>query len=83
VEPDKSAQLSLHPHLIISIFDYPEYVRRSLWAGAFGYVLKDELVKILGSAMHTVHKGRQYFSPKIAGMINRYTDRTRNDHLVM
>jgi DNA-binding NarL/FixJ family response regulator len=72
------------PHtriLTISMFDYPEYVRRSLQAGAFGYVLKDELAKTLEIAVRTIHDGRQYFSPKIAGMIDRYTNQTRNDHL--
>jgi DNA-binding NarL/FixJ family response regulator len=67
--------------MTISMFDHPEYVQRSLQAGALGYVLKDEVFSDLLDAVRAIHKGNKYFSQKIAGIAERYTHQGGNDSL--
>lgn len=58
--------------IILTTFDDPEYVRRSLEVGAKGYVLKDTAGEELFEAIHTVYRGSHYFSEKIAGIAENY-----------
>ena len=60
------------PHtqvVMLSMYDTPEYVQRALQAGAVGYVLKDEAGSELVQAVRTLHKGDNYFSPRIAEIV--------------
>jgi DNA-binding NarL/FixJ family response regulator len=60
------------PHtqvVMLSMYDTPEYVHRALQAGAAGYVLKDEAGSELVQAVRTLHKGDNYYSPKIADIV--------------
>jgi DNA-binding NarL/FixJ family response regulator len=58
--------------LILSGFNTPEYIEKSLEAGAFGYVLKDFMRLDLISGVRSVYEGRRYFSPQIAEVVKRY-----------
>ena len=58
--------------LIVSGFHTPEYIEKSLKAGALGYVLKDFLRVDLLSGVRSVYEGRRYFSPQIADVAIRY-----------
>ena len=55
--------------VMLSMYDSPEYVQRSLRAGALGYVLKDAAGSELVQAVRTLHEGEKYFSPKIAEIV--------------
>ncbi len=55
--------------LALSLHDNPEYVKRSLQAGAHGYVLKEKVAGELLDAIRTIHGGGRYFSKKIARMV--------------
>lgn len=55
--------------VMLSMYDTPEYVQRALQAGAVGYVLKDEAGSELVQAVRTLHKGENYFSPRIAEIV--------------
>jgi len=48
--------------LMLSMHAGPEYVARSLQAGATGYLLKDSAVEELASALEAVLAGRRYLS---------------------
>lgn len=52
--------------LIVSSFDDPEFIDRSLKAGALGYVLKADSPSVLVTAIETVASGRQAFGPDVA-----------------
>jgi DNA-binding NarL/FixJ family response regulator len=58
--------------LILSGFGNPEYIRKSIEAGASGYVLKDFLSKDLISGVRAVYEGRLYFSQQIAEVAKGY-----------
>ncbi len=53
--------------ITLSMYHTAEYVRRALKAGASGYVLKDEAGNELIQAIRSVHEGKRYFSPQVAG----------------
>ncbi|MDH4309823.1 MAG: response regulator transcription factor [Acidimicrobiia bacterium] len=52
--------------LIVSSFDDPEFIDRSLKAGALGYVLKADSPSVLVTAIETVAAGRPALGPDIA-----------------
>jgi DNA-binding NarL/FixJ family response regulator len=56
--------------LILSMHNHPEYVLEAVRAGAHGYVLKDADPDELRRAVRTVHEGREYFSPAVAGQLS-------------
>jgi DNA-binding NarL/FixJ family response regulator len=59
-----------HTHVVmLSMYDTPEYVNRALRAGAAGYVLKDDAGSELVEAVRTLHRGGNYFSPRIAEIV--------------
>jgi DNA-binding NarL/FixJ family response regulator len=51
--------------LIVSSFDDPEYIDRSLKAGALGYVLKVDSPSVLLTAIETVASGGQALGPDV------------------
>src|SRR5579875_2015980 len=55
--------------LILSMFADEDHLRRALEAGASGYVLKDTSAADLVRAIHCVHGGEAFFSPKVAAFI--------------
>ena len=55
--------------VMLSMYDRPEYVQRALQAGALGYVLKDAAGNELVKAVRALHKGKKYFSPRIAQIV--------------
>jgi len=58
--------------LMLSGFNNPEYIRKSLEAGALGYVLKDFAKPDLVLGVRAVAEGHPYFSQPIAEAANRY-----------
>lgn len=59
----------LHPGikiLILSMYDNQEYVRTSISAGAFGYVLKNAPSTELIAAIEAIVAGGSFYSPEIA-----------------
>ena len=52
--------------LILSIHDHSEYVRRSIEAGAQGYLRKDSSPRELRNAIRAVHEGGTFFSAPAA-----------------
>lgn len=60
---------SLYPGikiLILSMYDNQEYVRTSINAGAFGYVLKNAPSQELIAAIEAIVAGGSFYSPEIA-----------------
>ncbi|BAZ46298.1 HlyD family secretion protein [Chondrocystis sp. NIES-4102] len=51
--------------LVLSTFDNPEYVSRSLGSGAMGYLLKGTPAKELTDAIRSVHRGYAQIGPGI------------------
>lgn len=65
--------------LMLSIYDNPEYVQRSLDVGATGFVLKDMIGKDLVPAIRALSLGRRYFSYKIAEIAETYMQQKGKD----
>lgn len=57
IKPDTSV-------IILSAYDYPQYVSASLSAGASGYLLKDSDFRDIVSAIHFVYSGKAVFDMK-------------------
>lgn len=55
--------------LILSAYDYNQYVFALLEAGANGYLLKDVSGQDLVSAIHSVHRGESVLCPSVAGKV--------------
>ena len=58
--------------LMISLHDGPYYIRRSLQAGALGYLLKDTANDELVGAVRSIHGGKLYFSDRIAALASLF-----------
>jgi len=52
--------------VMLSMHATAEYVYRAFEAGASGYLLKEEAVEEVITAVRTVHEGRKYLSPAVA-----------------
>jgi DNA-binding NarL/FixJ family response regulator len=58
--------------LIVSAYNTPYYIHRSIEVGARGYVLKDVVRQELVTAVRTLHQGSLYFSKQIADLAKFY-----------
>lgn len=58
--------------LMTSMHHTPEYIRRSLQAGALGYVLKEVVDNELVIAIRSIYRGSRYFSKKIAEIARHF-----------
>jgi DNA-binding NarL/FixJ family response regulator len=58
--------------LMASMRNTRDYVERSVQAGAFGYVLKDDAIEELVTAIRSVSQGNRYFSKQIAGIAKAF-----------
>ncbi|MBL6983829.1 MAG: response regulator transcription factor [Anaerolineales bacterium] len=61
-----------HPQIkiiILSMYDYENYIRQALAAGAAGYILKDACAAELIDAIHAVKKGESVLSPAITRLV--------------
>ena len=54
------------PVLILSMHEEALYATRALRAGAMGYIVKQDAVDNIGTALQETLKGRRYLSPEIA-----------------
>lgn len=55
--------------IILSMYDYDNYIRQALAAGAAGYILKDASASELIDAIHCVHQGEAVLSPAITRLV--------------
>lgn len=58
--------------LMLSAYDTPHYIQRSLHAGAFGYVPKGEAGRDLVTAIRSLYEGNRFFSKPIAQVAESY-----------
>jgi DNA-binding NarL/FixJ family response regulator len=59
------------PVLVLTMHAYPHLARRSLEAGAMGYLTKDSSPELVIDAIHHVSTGRSYVDPCLAGAMLR------------
>ena len=52
--------------IILTTFDYEDYVFEAIKAGAVGYLLKDTPAAELAETIRQVHAGESFISPKVA-----------------
>ena len=52
--------------IILTTFDYEDYVFEAIKAGAMGYLLKDTPAAELAETIRQVHAGESFISPKVA-----------------
>ena len=63
--------------LVLTMYEEEEIIRRCLKAGASGYLVKDAPAAQLLEAVHTVHEGGQYLSPRVLKkVVTEYTEET-------
>ncbi len=55
--------------IILSTFDYEEYILEGIRAGAFGYVLKDSTSSDLVRTIQRVHGGERFIQSAVAGKV--------------
>ena len=55
--------------IILTTFDYEEYVFEGVKAGALGYVLKDTPIADLVATIRRVHAGERFIQPAVASKI--------------
>jgi two-component system response regulator NreC len=61
--------------LVLTMYEEEDIIRRCLRAGAAGYVVKDAPAAELLEAVHTVHDGGQYLSPRVLKkVVAEYTE---------
>ena len=60
--------------LMVSTYNTPHHIHRSIEAGAWGYILKDSVKRDLVIALRSVYQGDRYFSKQIARVANLYID---------
>lgn len=58
--------------LMVSSYATPQYIHRSIEAGAFGYILKDVISRDLVAAVRALHQGNRYFSLQVAELAKLY-----------
>src|SRR6202022_2644224 len=67
-----AAITSAHPAarvIILTTFDYEDYVFEAIKAGAMGYLLKDVPADELASTIRKVHQGEPFIQPKVASKL--------------
>lgn len=64
--------------LMVSMHNTPEYIKRSLDAGALGYILKDLAGADLVAAVHSLHERNGYFSKPVDEIARRHIEQYRS-----
>ena len=67
-----AAITTAHPQarvIILTTFDYDDYVFEAVKAGAMGYLLKDVPADELASTIRKVHNGEPFIQPKVASKL--------------
>lgn len=68
--------------IILSMYSDEEYLVRALAAGAKGFLLKDAAEPDLVRAVHSVARGRPFFSPAIVEMLlDEYVQKLRQEEV--
>lgn len=70
------------PVLILSMHDDPLYATRALRAGATGYIVKQDAIDNIATALQETLDGRRYLSPEIAEQLQTdgVGDQPRSSH---
>lgn len=55
--------------IILTTFDYEDYVFQAVRAGAMGYLLKDVPAEELVATIHKVHSGEPFIQPQVASKL--------------
>ncbi len=55
--------------IILTTFDYEDYVFEAIKAGAMGYLLKDVPADELASTIRKVHRGEPFIQPRVASKL--------------
>ena len=64
------------PVIVLSVYDESLYAERALWAGARGYVMKQENADVLVQAIRRVRSGQVFVSERVsAKILNRVAGR--------
>jgi len=66
--------------LVLTAYDYEQYIFPLLEAGAAGYLLKDISSRELINAIQTVYRGEAVLHPAIAGKVLERFKRTKVEH---
>ena len=66
--------------VILSMYASPEYIYRTLDAGAMGYILKDSASLEVSEAVRAVWSGERYLSQRIASTLAEEYMRVRDTH---
>jgi two-component system, NarL family, response regulator NreC len=56
--------------LILTLYDQSAYVQYAIDAGAYGFLLKEDIVEHLNKAIMTAMAGKKYFSPNLLSHIH-------------
>jgi DNA-binding NarL/FixJ family response regulator len=67
-----AAITTAHPQarvIILTTFDYDDYVFEAIKAGALGYLLKDVPADELAATIRKVHQGEPFIQPKVASKL--------------
>ena len=67
-----AAITTAHPSarvIILTTFDYEDYVFEAIKAGAMGYLLKDVPADELASTIRKVHRGEPFIQPRVASKL--------------
>lgn len=75
------AQSPMTRVVITSMEDSPAFAQHALEAGAFGYVLKDDATRELGTAVRHAAAAERYVSPAIAARLKGFSDAIAHDGL--
>jgi DNA-binding NarL/FixJ family response regulator len=67
-----AAIINLEPEarvIVLTTFDYDEYVFEAIKAGAAGYLLKDTPAEELAATIRRVHQGEPFIQPRLASKL--------------
>ena len=65
--------------LVLTVHESPHYAARVLEAGAAGFLIKSSAVEELKNAIHAVHRGEVYITPKLSGAVLDQLRRARGE----
>jgi len=76
------AEFSDLPVLILSMHEEALYATRALRAGAMGYIVKQDAIDNIATALHQTLNGQRYLSPAISSQLqaNGVEDQPRSSH---
>src|SRR2546430_17449049 len=84
IELTKTIRTEVHdlPVLILSMHEEALYATRALRAGAMGYIVKQDAIDNIATALHQTLNGQRYLSPAISSQLqaNGVEEQPRSSH---